>query len=201
MSNTTNQRVWTLVCDEDVKEMSAALGRPYSLGEFIGARLAVVSTRRISAVHTDQRIDSRSDPEGFAAQFELLSTHLCREIFTSIAKLAADVGKPIDPPSAAQCNIATIMKLGADVMRHIESLFEAGSDHVKRISSEAFRRTLADLSLVLADNFNERSVFANATQAIPTARMPDDAWIAQARKQKYVLVPVSFEHNGEQSST
>lgn len=202
MSNTMIQTIWTLVCDDDVQEMSEAVGQPYPLDDFVSARLAIVSANRPCEVHTHQRIDSHAGPAQFTAKLDWLHGQLRRTIFTSIAQLAADMGEPI-AAQPATCDIAAIMRLGANVLRRIEARLESGDD-ISQVSSAAFRRTLAELSLVLAGTFNERSFFADVTVAVPVAILPDEAWTARALadpRKRYVLVPVSFAPNEVQSST
>ena len=200
MSNTMIQTIWALVCDDDVQEMSEALGQPYSLGDFVSARLAIVSANR-SEVHAHQRIDSDTDPALFTAKLDWLHGQLCRTVFTAIAQLAADMGEPL-AAQPATCDIAAIMRLGANVLRRIEARLESG-DEIGQVSSAAFRRTLAELSSVLAGNFNERSFFADVTEAVPVAILPDEAWTARAvadPRKRYLLVPVRFAPNEDQPS-
>ncbi len=199
MSNNTSRDVWALVCDDDVQDMSDALGRQYSLSEFVVARVEAVNLQRVTAVHTVQRVDTRSDRGGFLARLDSLREAQCEQIFALIAQLSALVGEPVAGQSGAR-NIAAIMQLGVGVLRRIEALLESGGDGLSRISSDAFRRTLADLSLILSNNVNRHSVFVDATYAIAVAGVPDEAWIERALAgsgKHYVLVPFSFDTNDE----
>ena len=184
--------IWTLVCDRDVVDMSEAVGKPYALDQFVRLRLAMLGSGGVLAVEPARRINAWVDQRGFAAQIEVLRDHQYHQIAQRLAQMQVYVGlEPGSPP--AEDDHRGILRSGAALLRAAEARLAAGGQEADRLAGEAFRRTLADLSQILSGAVTPQSVFADITQPVPSAQLPDREAVDEAVAGRCFLVPVRLK--------